>query len=234
MDHNKHYDYFRRLSLKEFSKENDVYYLIHANNLLVKPSMQDKIRQRIDIERKLIRISKKNNEFLIYFKNRLLNLFFSKYKIKYDKFKLNYIDDYFNKLCDNLKIPSNNVHYIDNINNNKDLIESINPDLMVVVGAPFIQSDILNIECVKINLHIGFLPNYRGIKTIEWAIINNDYDKIGYTIHELTSKLDQGSVISRRTINVDSSNYDLSHIYTSLYEKGFNDLIRIVKFCLYN
>ncbi|SVE26209.1 uncharacterized protein METZ01_LOCUS479063, partial [marine metagenome] len=219
MDHNKQYEYFRRLSSHQLSKDFEIYYMVHKADKLIQKNQYlylNRIQSRINIEKRLIKISSKNKELNVYIKNRLLSLFFNKYKTKYDKSKLDYIDSYFSGLMEDIPNTVGNIVYIDNINNNKELIEKINPDLIVVVGAPFIRSDIVNLDCKKINLHIGYLPNYRGLKTIEWAVLNKDFGRIGYTIHELTNELDGGGIIKRRNIKVDEKNFDFKAVYAEL------------------
>ena len=229
MNHNKHYDYFRRLIFKELGDEHELHFLVADNATDEIKKSSNRLKRRYEIEKKLLKISIKNDEMFIYFKNRLKSVFFGKYKKLYDKYKLDHIDNTFLSLSEDLESPINNIFHIGNINNNRVLIDSINPDLIIVVGAPFIQSHIVDINCLKVNLHIGFLPNYRGIKTIEWAIINNEFDKIGFTIHELTHELDKGKIISRRTIDIDSLDYDLAEIYVLLYKMSFNELIKVIK-----
>jgi glycosyltransferase involved in cell wall biosynthesis len=229
MNHNKHYDYFRRLANSKLGDRYEVFYLIQKPEEQVRAtSIVSKIKCRFSVEKRLFKISLRNNELAQYFLNRFLSIFFNKYKHEYDKGKLQYIDNHFVGLIGNIPHPDKNIFYIDNINNQKQLIEEINPDLMVVVGAPFIKSNIVNLNFKKINLHLGYLPNYRGIKTIEWAILNEEFDKVGYTIHELTNELDGGAIILRKNIIVDPDSIDLKVIYAELYEKAFFDLIKLI------
>lgn len=229
MDHNKHYEYFRKLIYSKFHGEHEIVNLIHKDKKIPKLSKSEKIKNRLAVEKKLFRLSRKNGELFEYIKNRVLGLFFNKYKRQYDRFKLSFIDGYFSKLSQELPEISDNVYEIENINDEKKLIEEINPDMMIVVGAPFIKKHIIDIPCKKINLHIGYLPNYRGIKTIEWALLNNEFDKVAYSVHELTSELDKGLLIHREAIDIDRNNLNLAKIYTSLYHKAFNALVGLVK-----
>jgi len=230
MDHNKHYDYFRRLAYSELGETFELFYLIHNNeNQSQKVSVISKIKNRIFIEKKLINLSLKNKEFLKYFSNRLLSVFFGKYKKNYDQEKLQHLDKKFSELTSSLSKPCKNIYYIDNINNQRQLIEKIEPDLIVVVGAPYVKKNITNLNIKKINLHLGYLPNYRGIKTVEWAILNREFNKVGYTIHELTNELDAGPIILNRTMPIDQNNINLKNIYVDLYQAAFFDLIKLIK-----
>ncbi|NHM06459.1 hypothetical protein G4D82_04440 [Flavobacterium sp. CYK-4] len=44
-----------------------------------------------------------------------------------------------------------------------------------------------------LNIHMGLLPIYRGNNANSWAILNGDYT-VGYTLHEVNEKLDQGDI----------------------------------------
>lgn len=44
-----------------------------------------------------------------------------------------------------------------------------------------------------INLHMGLLPKYRGNNANAWAVINGERT-VGYTIHEITDRLDAGDI----------------------------------------
>ena len=66
------------------------------------------------------------------------------------------------------------------------------------------------------------MPSYRGLKAIEWAILNNDDDAIVATIHELTPKLDDGPIIEE--IKITPLKHDLVNIYYLLYLNGIKKL----------
>ena len=229
MDHNKHYEYFRKFIYEQFKDKHEIYNLIHKDEKKTFLTKVDKIKNRLNVEKKLVRLSLKNGEFYEYLYNRILGIFFGKYKKEYDKYKLTHIDDYFSSLSKKLPDVKRNCYIIQNINDEKELIEKINPDLLIVVGAPFIKKHIIDIKCKKVNLHIGYLPNYRGIKTIEWALLNKEYDKIAYSIHELTSQLDKGNLLYRENIEVNHKDLDLADIYATLYFKAFEKLAFMIK-----
>ena len=42
--------------------------------------------------------------------------------------------------------------------------------------------------------HEGITPNYRGVYSPFWALVNKDYDNLGYTLLQMNSKLDAGEV----------------------------------------
>lgn len=42
--------------------------------------------------------------------------------------------------------------------------------------------------------HEGITPNYRGVYSPFWALLNEDYENLGYTLLRMNSKLDAGEV----------------------------------------
>ena len=101
-------------------------------------------------------------------------------------------------------------------------------DLLLVLGAPYLKEFILDKFTYKLNLHLGYLPYYKGVRSIECALINRELDKIGYTIHYLNAKIDGGKILYRERLEMNSIN-SISEIYTKCFFKGFYKIVDIVK-----
>lgn len=55
--------------------------------------------------------------------------------------------------------------------------------------------------------HEGITPNYRGVYSPFWALVNDDYENIGYTLLRMNSKLDAGEVyLQGKAENIDVKN----------------------------
>ncbi|MFN0279984.1 MAG: formyltransferase family protein [Pyrinomonadaceae bacterium] len=55
--------------------------------------------------------------------------------------------------------------------------------------------------------HEGITPNYRGVYSPFWALVNKDYDNLGYTLLRMNSKLDAGEVyVQGKAENIDLVN----------------------------
>jgi|GEM_PF-6902095 len=82
-----------------------------------------------------------------------------------------------------------------------DYLKKNNIDLLLLRNAPILSKKVLDkITCSEIlNLHSGYLPEYKGASCGLWPVVNND-DKIGISIHEVSEKLDQGKIIVRKQI----------------------------------
>ena len=226
LDHNEQYQYLRDLIYTKCQALHDIYFLVQKEG---KASGGQKKEPRFRIEQRLFRLARKRKELFSYFLNRFLLIFFKKHKKRYDRKKLFEIDLYFKEKRKSL-LSSPRVHFITNINKEANWIKEISPDLLIVVGAPYIRSDILKLVPQRLNLHIGYLPDYRGLKTIEWAYLRGDYQKLGYTLHELTEKLDHGKVYAQETYRITpGERINFGKIYTTLYEKAFDKIVDIMR-----
>ncbi len=85
-------------------------------------------------------------------------------------------------------------------------IRSFPADLYVVVAyGKIIPRDIFDHPPHKtINLHPSLLPRYRGAAPIEWALISGEKET-GVTVQLINERLDEGDILSRRTIPVTES-----------------------------
>jgi methionyl-tRNA formyltransferase len=71
-------------------------------------------------------------------------------------------------------------------------------DLVVGFGTSVISAKTLaRLPNGFLNLHTGFLPNYRGVKSEFWALARHDSTHIGWTLHYMTSALDAGDIVLR-------------------------------------
>lgn len=98
--------------------------------------------------------------------------------------------------------PGVRVHEFASVNRPEcvETVKALRPDLLVSFGTGLIKKDILKIPCLKINVHRGILPRYRGLDSDLWAIYHEDYGHIGTTLHELQPRLDTGAVIAQKTL----------------------------------
>jgi hypothetical protein len=52
-----------------------------------------------------------------------------------------------------------------------------------------------------LNLHTGWLPDYRGVKSEFWVMARGDSTKYGWTLHYMTPRLDEGDMVLRRRVD---------------------------------
>lgn len=77
------------------------------------------------------------------------------------------------------------------------------------------------IESVRgvVHLHPGWIPNYRGYESVEWACLEKRFDQIGPTLQLMAAELDAGSIIKRRIINI-HENWNISAVRSSVLYHG--------------
>ena len=90
-----------------------------------------------------------------------------------------------------------NVVEVDSVNSDEvfDTLRKLSPDLMVVWGNTILKSHIVGTARRAINLHMGLCPYYRGAVANQYALINNEPERIGATIHYVEEKVDSGDIL---------------------------------------
>jgi phosphoribosylglycinamide formyltransferase-1 len=77
------------------------------------------------------------------------------------------------------------------------LINSYEPDLVVLSGFMRILSDVFTSNTRAINLHPSLLPKYKGAKAIERSF-EGESDECGVSVHWVSGELDGGEVILQK------------------------------------
>ncbi len=62
-----------------------------------------------------------------------------------------------------------------------------------------------------VNLHPGFLPNYRGVLTFAHAMLNKDI-AAGFTLHSIDQNWDAGPILGQTDLNLDYSSCVISNM----------------------
>ena len=145
----------------------------------------------------------------------LLNLFLNGYKIECifaaNPVKLNFYQSktrvvpkglsymHPKKIAKILNIPYHVV--VHNSKECEDLIKKYALDLGIILGARILKKSVIDAFKIGIiNLHLGLLPQNRGLDNIKWAILKNL--KQGATIHLINEKVDHGRFILQTEIKV--------------------------------
>jgi hypothetical protein len=77
--------------------------------------------------------------------------------------------------------------------------------LIIGFGTSIISAKTLeNLPQGFLNLHTGWLPDYRGVKSEFWTIARGDVAKAGWTLHYMTARLDDGDIVLRRGVSITS------------------------------
>lgn len=100
---------------------------------------------------------------------------------------------------------------VDSINGDEvyNVMRKISPDLLVIWGSEIIKPRILGTAKKTINLHMGLCPYYRGNLCNQFAVLRNDFSRIGSTIHYAIDKVDSGNILAAITADVTKSPKEL-------------------------
>lgn len=100
-------------------------------------------------------------------------------------------------------IPAAKLKQVRSINSKQtiDLLQTINPDLVIVNGTRIISKKVLqSLNCAFINTHAGITPMYRGAHGTYWALVNRDVENSGVTVHFIDEGIDTGNIISQSQV----------------------------------
>ena len=114
-----------------------------------------------------------------------------------------------------------------------DILQEIKPDVVVVSGTRIISARVLHcVKAVFINMHAGITPIYRGVHGGYWALVQNDRNTCGVTVHEVDSGVDTGRILGQARISPKGSDnfvtYGFLQIATGLplLKKAVRDAVR--------
>ncbi|MEO6329204.1 MAG: formyl transferase [Ginsengibacter sp.] len=156
--------------------------------------------------------------------NRLLKSSIPRIKEIIKKFKL-----------DSSKIPEEKKIFVKSVNDvdTITLIQSINPDIVIVNATRILKNDLLkSIPGHFINIHSGMLPKYRGYSGGYWALVNNDKINCGSTIHFVNDKIDKGSILCQEAIDIEPA--DNYFTYAFIHTAKEIDLLKKAIFLIDN
>jgi len=110
-----------------------------------------------------------------------------------------------------------------------EFVRKFAPDYILVAGAPILKSSLYGLaKHLSINRHLGISPLYRGSDCPIWAMYNNDFENIGFTIHVLAKKADAGDILLQRRISIDHT-FDLSQSLAFISYEGSKGFIEVLE-----
>jgi len=97
-----------------------------------------------------------------------------------------------------------NVLKPDSRGNLKDLIEKLNPEIVITIAyGQLIPEELLNLpKHGWINVHFSSLPRWRGAAPVQWAILSADKES-GVTIFKLDKGMDTGPVYLSKSVSIE-------------------------------
>jgi len=111
-------------------------------------------------------------------------------------------------------IPRDKIIEVGSVNSRKckNLIQKLNPDVIIVNGTAIISKNILQCtNAIFINTHVGITPQYRGVHGGYWALRNQDVNNFGVTVHKVDTGIDTGDIIYQNTCTVQKEDNFLTY-----------------------
>ena len=92
-------------------------------------------------------------------------------------------------------------HSVGNIHSRKwlDFVAASNPDIIFsVCGSVIFRPELFTIPRLgTLVLHEGLTPEYKGLHTPLWALMNKEHEYLGYTLLKVDDSIDGGAVLSQ-------------------------------------
>jgi len=95
--------------------------------------------------------------------------------------------------------------FVESVNSREciDMINSLDPDLVLVMGTRRLSADFINsVHKPLLNFHGGDSELYRGLDSHLWTIYHEDFANLKVTLHKIELELDTGHIIDQRTIKL--------------------------------
>jgi folate-dependent phosphoribosylglycinamide formyltransferase PurN len=116
-------------------------------------------------------------------------------------------------------IPNDKVIETESVNSQFciDQLRNMKPDLILVIGTRIISQKVLDaVDCPFVNMHTGITPLYRGVHGAYWALVENDLEHCGVTIHFVDKGIDTGDVIAQAVVAPTLGDNFLTYPYLQL------------------
>jgi methionyl-tRNA formyltransferase len=119
------------------------------------------------------------------------------------------------------EIPEEKIIKVSSINDldTINILQSNTPDMIIVSGTRIISKQILeSVSIPFINIHAGITPKYRGVHGMYWALVNNDIENAGVTVHFVDKGIDTGQIIKQKKIVHTSQDNFVTYPLLQLFE----------------
>lgn len=135
---------------------------------------------------------------------------------------------------DNAPLPEEKIIHVPSVNDEEciSILQKLYPTIVVVIGTRIISQKTLSCIPAKfVNIHAGITPKYRNVHGAYWALVNNDAENCGVTVHLVDSGIDTGSVIYQQPIKVTGKDNFVTYPLLQLGEgiiylkKALNDIL---------
>jgi folate-dependent phosphoribosylglycinamide formyltransferase PurN len=112
------------------------------------------------------------------------------------------------------------------------ILERKRPDLICVFGTSLLPESVCSsARIAALNLHAGLAPQYRGNNCLGFAIINDDLENIGATLHLVTPRIDGGAIVAQARPAIETGDDEVSLMYKvhDLSHRLFVEIVRAIR-----
>lgn len=124
-------------------------------------------------------------------------------------------------------IPTEKVIRVGSVNEEatQALLKELEPDVIIINGTRIISKRTLESVSGKwVNIHAGITPKYRGVHGAYWALVNQDKDLCGVTVHFVDKGIDTGDVIAQTILSPSPEDNFVTYPYLQ-YAAGLQLLV---------
>jgi folate-dependent phosphoribosylglycinamide formyltransferase PurN len=101
------------------------------------------------------------------------------------------------------------------------------PDLIIFTGGNILRKQLLDVPRLGvINVHLGLLPEIRGMSSPEWSLLN--HVPVGITIHYVDEGIDTGPVLRRCEFPGAAQCESLSDLRDRLIAFGVDNVVAVI------
>ena len=100
-------------------------------------------------------------------------------------------------------IPENVISRVSTVNGTAcwETVRALSPEVVCINGTRILSAKtIAALQRPILNTHVGMTPRYRGVHGAYWALVNNDHEHCGVTVHLVDEGVDTGGVLYQGTI----------------------------------
>lgn len=122
---------------------------------------------------------------------------------------------------DETKLPADKISHFSSVNDPACIakLQELKPDIVLVNGTRILSSKLLDgIPAVFINMHAGITPQYRGVHGAYWAMVQNDKDHCGVTVHLVDKGIDTGGILFQSRIETTKQDNFITYPYLQFGE----------------
>jgi methionyl-tRNA formyltransferase len=122
---------------------------------------------------------------------------------------------------DEQPIPAAKITRVGSVNEERciALLKEAKPDVVLVNGTRIISRKVLeSVNAVFINMHTGITPKYRGVHGGYWALVKDDREHCGVTVHLVDKGIDTGGILYQAIIDPIPADNFVSYPYLQFGE----------------